>query len=220
MNRLYGSLVLGATLLAGAGCAIAPEGHADHRHCATDHLASWLSGSFSSQAQSQEPESSYFDIRLEVVPIWTERTDGPWLYVEQAAASALERPYRQRVYRLSEPVPGRYRSDVYTLPGDALEYAGAFEDPSLLDVVGPSDLIERTGCAITMRFDEERTDSGAFIGSTEGTGCESSLRGASYATSEVVITDDKLVSWDRGWDQSGEQAWGAVDGPYIFDRLD
>jgi hypothetical protein len=42
------------------------------------------------------------------------------------------------------------------------------------------------------------------------------LRGASYATSEVVITDEQLLSWDRGWDANGKQVWGAETGGYIF----
>ena len=58
-------------------------------------LVDWMTGSFSSQAQSLEDEE-YFDIRLEMVAIWPMRSDGLWLYVEQASASALDRPYRQR----------------------------------------------------------------------------------------------------------------------------
>ena len=176
-------------------------------------LAEWLSGSFSSQAQSEMPESQYFDIRLEVVPIWNNRDDGPWLYVEQAAASALDRPYRQRVYHLTQPEPGVFRSAVFTLPGEPLDFAGAWQDPARFDTLSPADLDERDGCHIMMRY-----SGGAFIGSTEGTGCESTLRGASYATSEVVVEAARLTSWDQGWDAAGEQAWGAVDGPYIFDR--
>jgi hypothetical protein len=28
-----------------------------------------------------------------------------------------------------------------------------------------------------------------------------------------------LDSWDRGYDRDGKQVWGAVTGPYRFDRL-
>jgi hypothetical protein len=56
----------------------------------------WMTGSFSS-AEQAAADTNYFDIRLEIVPIWTTRADGHWLYVEQAAAGYLERPYRQRV---------------------------------------------------------------------------------------------------------------------------
>jgi hypothetical protein len=42
------------------------------------------------------------------------------------------------------------------------------------------------------------------------------LKGASYATSEVVIYSDKLISWDRGWNDEGKQVWGAQKGGYVF----
>lgn len=53
-------------------------------------------------------------------------------------------------------------------------------------------------------------------GATTGDGCGSALRGAAYATSEVVLTPDTLRSWDRGYDKAGKQVWGAVKGPYVF----
>ena len=67
---------------------------------AAARLGSWMTGSFSSASQASAAPDDYFDIRLYMVPIWDGRADGPWLYVEQAAASALERPYRQRVYQV------------------------------------------------------------------------------------------------------------------------
>lgn len=45
-------------------------------------LASWMTGSFSSGAQAAA-DSSYFDVRLQMVRIWPHRNDGYWLYVEQ-----------------------------------------------------------------------------------------------------------------------------------------
>ena len=68
-------------------------------------LVEWMTGSFSSEAQAAA-DPDYFDIRLQMVPIWPDRADGAWLYVEQAAASSLDQPYRQRVYRLSAEADG------------------------------------------------------------------------------------------------------------------
>jgi hypothetical protein len=44
------------------------------------------------------------------------------------------------------------------------------------------------------------------------------MRGASYATSEVVLRDDGLDTWDRGFDDAGKQVWGATKGAYQFRR--
>jgi hypothetical protein len=53
-----------------------------------------------------------------------------------------------------------------------------------------------------------------------GKGCGSTLNGASYATSEVLLESTLLLSWDRGFDARDQQVWGATAGGYVFDRLD
>ena len=179
-------------------------------------LAGWMSGSFSS-AEQAAADSTYFDIRLHMAPIWQERVDGPWLYVEQAVAASQDRPYRQRVYHVSEPEPGRFVSEVFELPGDPLRFAGAWRADSLLAGVTPEQLVSRTGCAVHLRWVPERL---AYEGRTPGEACLSSLRGATYATSEVRISSEGIVSWDRGWDDHDVQVWGAEKGGYVFRRVD
>lgn len=177
-----------------------------------EELVSWMTGSFSS-AEQAVADSAFFDIRLKMARIWESRDDAIWLYVEQAAASALDQPYRQRVYRVSEDGPGTYRSAVFELP-DPSAMVGAFRDPSRLDGLSPNDLIARSGCEIELRREGD-----AYAGSTPGSQCLSTLRGASYATSEVVVTAEGIQSWDRGWDDAGDQVWGAVKGAYEFRKV-
>lgn len=81
-------------------------------------VAKLLSGSYSSQRQS-EIDQSYCDVRLAMRPIWTERSGEHWLYVEQAMATALDKPYRQRLYRIEAGPEGGVISHVYTLPDAA-----------------------------------------------------------------------------------------------------
>ena len=50
-----------------------------------------MTGNFSSAAQA-EADSAYYDISLDMAPIWTDREDAGWLYVEQAVASMLTSP--------------------------------------------------------------------------------------------------------------------------------
>lgn len=177
-------------------------------------LGEWLSGHFSSSAQAAaDPE--YRAVELRAVAIWTERDDGPWIYVEQALATSVERPYRQRVLRLAAREDGRFVSAVYLLPGDPLRFAGAWREERPLAVLAPGDLLPRAGCDVLLRRDEE----GAFRGGTEGNGCASELRGAAYATSEVELTAEAMRSWDRGFDAEGRQVWGAESGGYLFARV-
>lgn len=182
-------------------------------------LADRLTGSFTSADQAASDPENYFEIVLHMTPIFLDRTDGPWLYVEQATAKTPDRPYRQRVYRLSEPRPGVYRSDVYTLP-DPKAVVGAWSDQSRLNDLKPSDLTLRDGCALTLTWKAgEGSAPGAFVGSTTGTQCASELRGGKYATSEATILPDRLITWDRGYNEKGEQVWGATKGGYVFKRV-
>lgn len=176
-------------------------------------LTSWMVGSFSSQEQAEQ-DTNFYDIRLHMVQIWPERSDGVWLYVEQAAARALERPYRQRVYRLNRIDDSTLASTVYSF-NNPLRYAGAWDQANALATLTPDSLQERNGCAILLKI----SGLDKFIGSTVGKNCTSELRGAAYATSKVIITATTLMSWDRGFAANGQQVWGAVSGGYIFKKL-
>lgn len=182
---------------------------------ATDlqELQTRMTGSFSSEAQHRRDTANYFHIRLEMRPIWTELSDGYWLYVEQAEIRALDKPYRQRIYRLSLSGDTVLVSQVFELP-NPLRFAGAWKNPALLQTLRPDSLLSREGCAIYLTRDAN----GDFHGSTPGDACKSSLRGASYATSEAHIYPDRLETWDRGWNAEGKQVWGAVQGGYVFQR--
>ena len=175
-----------------------------------DDLASMMSGQFSSAAQAAA-DSSYFDISLIMYPIWEEDKKAKWLYVEQAVSSMMDKPYRQRVYRLSKGKKGIIESRVYELP-EPENFIGAWKDVSQFDSLNPKDLTVRSGCSVFLKKD----NNGCYSGATNEKDCQSSLRGATYATSIVTVCDGKVTSWDQGWDSSDEQVWGAVDGPYQF----
>lgn len=180
-------------------------------------LLAYMTGSFSSEAQSKA-DSNFYDIRLHMVEIQMGNEPGNWLYVEQAMGSAQDKPYRQRVYQVVEITLCIYESRVYEFE-NPLQYAGGWNDASKLSNLTFDKLILRDGCSITLKYEHELVGDiniNRFVGSTGATSCPSSLRGASYATSEVIITEDQLLSWDRGWDVNGKQVWGAETGGYIF----
>lgn len=176
-----------------------------------DKLVSYMTGSFSSNEQSKI-DTNFFDIRLEMVRIWNERTDAVWLYVEQAASWALQKPYRQRVYRVTRDDKDTFESAVFTFD-KPLRFAGKYKNPESFDTLTPDSLEEREGCSIFLK----KTETG-YAGSTVKRNCGSNLRGATYATSEVIIEKHVLNSWDRGFDANGKQVWGAETGAYVFKK--
>ena len=173
-------------------------------------LVSFMSGEFNSEKQASA-DSAFFDISLHMTPIWPDNNNGKWLYVEQAVSSGLDKPYRQRVYHVYIHDETTIMSKVYEIESPA-EFINAWKLNSALEKLPPDMLVDRQGCGILLH----KTEKGSFEGQTVGKECLSSLRGATYATSEVVIDKKKLVSWDRGWDINDSQVWGAEKGGYIF----
>jgi hypothetical protein len=180
---------------------------------ALERLATFLTGSFSSADQALA-DKNYRNVALHVVRIWPERPDGPWLYVEQALAEALDQPYRQRVYQLAVAADGTLESRVFTLD-DPIKATGAWRTPAPLSDLTPERLTFREGCTVYL----QAMPDGSYVGGTRGDGCASDLRGATHATSEVTVKSDQLVSWDRGFNAAGKQVWGASTGGYVFKRV-
>lgn len=200
--------LIALVLLAGLGWTVSAFKPGEDKELT--RLVGYMQGSFSSAAQAAR-DSSYFDIRLHMAPIWKKQSKGGhWLYVEQAMASRQEAPYRQRVYHVHRNAQGQLVSEVFTF-SQPKRMAGQWKQPEPLTALTPDSLQLRTGCAIVLHAEGD-----AFVGKTGDKTCPSDLRGAAFATSEVRITPDKLLSWDRGFDSTGKQVWGATQGGYEF----
>lgn len=172
-------------------------------------LKNYMAGTFTSATQA-EVDTNYFDITLNMVPVWEKAEMGHWLYVEQSISSNLAKPYRQRVYHLTRTFPGKFLSKVYSLP-EASRFIGASETDSIWQTIQPDSLTLLEGCGILLTWQDS-----LFVGSTHESDCANSWGDAAYATSEVTISETILKSWDRGWDTTGTQVWGAEGGGYVF----
>ncbi len=202
-----------ALLMAGCGVETSSNTSPPPIPAEVDRLADWLSGSFDSSRQAAGESSAFLDITLNACRIWPDRTDGRWVYVEQAKTESADDPYRQRIYRLRVDDQAELISEVFTFPSGSTPAGGSWRDPASLNAVDPFMLVPRDGCTVHLKLDVD-----VFSGGTRGTGCESSLNGAVYATSEVEITANRISSWDRGFDAEDRQTWGSEAGPYIFIR--
>ena len=178
-----------------------------------DRLEAFLTGRFDSSLQSVE-QPQYYPIQLLTCAVEAPGLGGRVLYVEQASMDSLNAPYRQRLYVLeSDEEMKSATTTVYSMvePGD---WIGLCDEAGVVTI--DADEVEiREGCGVQLLWDG---DTGSFEGGTVGEACSSTLGGASYATSEVLMSQDYLHSWDRGFDANGFQAWGATDGPYEFLR--
>ncbi|MCH2152975.1 MAG: chromophore lyase CpcT/CpeT [Phycisphaerales bacterium] len=213
---LSGVLFIFVAMLVGVGCQAQPAGTptGKQRRDSLKTATNWMTGTFQSKQQSRQAPSEYHDIRLVQVPIWEARDDGPWLYVEQAWMSELDRPYRQRIYQLEILDDGGIASHVFSLPGNPLVYSSPWKGDGGMGGLHPDTLVARPGCTVEFQM----VDGNTFTGGIKGEGCPSDLVGASYLTSDVTLRSDRILIWDRGYDSEGRQVWGATTGPYIYKR--
>ncbi len=174
-----------------------------------DKLIQLMTGSFSSDKQAQEDES-YYSISLHMYPIW-ESDSIDWLYVEQALSARQDKPYRQRVYKVEQLDADNYQTTVYAFH-EPDSFIGKWKTPAFFDQYDQSILTEREGCAVYLK----RIGKKHFEGSTRDSDCKSTLRGAAYATSKVIIKKNLVYSWDQGFDDDDKQVWGATEGGYFF----
>ena len=170
-----------------------------------------MQGSFNSEAQAKT-DTTYFNISLHMYPIWKDK--GHFLYVEQALNSKQNKPYRQRIYEITRINDSVISSAIYKLPADSL-WIGKWKTPKAFDSISKSDLSLRNGCEVLLK----RLDKNHYKGKTGNKTCESTLYGASYATSEVEIKEGQIISWDRGFDAADNHIWGAEKGGYIFNQI-
>jgi CpeT protein len=174
-------------------------------------LKHYMSGSFSSELQSKN-DSDYFDIRLRMEPIWKATDSEFYLYVEQAMSSSLEKPYRQRIYRVVKDSDSQFTSYIYTVNAPA-RFTGKKGDDVVFSSITPDSLKVLEGCEVRLQFNQSNQ---TFEGATGDRTCPSTRSGATFTTSKVMIGPNGMVSWDQGWNDAGAQVWGATKGGYDF----
>ncbi|MEO1245028.1 MAG: CpcT/CpeT family chromophore lyase [Pseudomonadota bacterium] len=179
-----------------------------------DDYVELATGSFSTAAQAAS-DSRYDAVTWHIAEIWQDREDdGRWLYSE-SWIDGSERPYMQRLSRVSLAKDGSLLAERYILP-DTASFVGAHRDTARFDALGIERLEKLEGCdGVLVRAGAKR-----FEGGTIGKRCGSRYKGASYAISHSTLRKDSMTNWDRGFNADGELVWGPAAGGYRFDRLD
>lgn len=179
-----------------------------------EHLVTFLSGSFSNAEQARG-DQNFQPATLHILPIWAARTDGPWIYGEQALAGAPAHPYRQFVFQLIAQPDSEFKVRIYDLP-DPIASTGAWKEPTRLAALTPEKLLPREGCALLLRLQPDSS----FKGGTQGRGCAGGLEGAAYSTIDLLVSSQQITIWERGFNPAGTQIRGSIHGGYAFQRVD
>lgn len=196
-------------LLAAAAAAVLPDPALDYSDVAT--------GEFSSEEQHRtDPRYDWAEAR--VVRIWPARTDGVWLYQQQAIVNqvgrtpdeARRRPYFQFVARVRAIGPGVLRRDNFRV----------LDGARWIDVKDPDDAQDLTPADLAPASCHNRLEKiaiGVYSGRTES--CENAYKGAVWMQSLSVTTPTAYINWDRGFDAQGQRVWGPEAGGYVFRRV-
>ena len=177
-------------------------------------LARALVGDYSNAAQAKA-NPAVVELVLHVRPIWADRIDGLWLYVESALASTPDNPYRQRVYQVVDGNEAlSVDSRIYDFPENPSRYAGAWKAARPLDALSPDLLVPRAGCTTTF----QRAADGSWQGAMRAGECATNHNGAAYTRSEVTLTRDALSVMDRAYDTAGNVVWEASPEPLRFEK--
>ncbi len=176
-----------------------------------NELVSIMQGGYTSEKQSVA-DTSYYNISLRMTPIWKDK--GHYLYVEQALAKRLDKPYRVRIYKISQRANNEFISEIHTIKNEK-DWIGKWKTPEAFNALSEKDIELKPGCEVVLH----RIEKNKFTGATGLKTCASELRGASYATSKVTVLKDQILSWDQGFDKNDKQVWGATKAGYIFEKI-
>ncbi|NEP17121.1 MAG: chorismate-binding protein [Leptolyngbya sp. SIO4C1] len=177
-------------------------------------LVRWMAADFSNQAQAIENPPFFAHIRVCMRPLPSDFLAGTSLYLEQAYDYLLQEPYRVRVLHFL-PQDDHILLENYSLSEQEKFYGSARDRDQLLKL-SSSDIEKMPGCDMTVRWTGR-----SFIGKVvPGKACIVVRKGkTTYLDNEFEITNERLVSYDRGRDpETDELIWGSVAGPFEFEK--
>ncbi len=135
-------------------------------------LAKWITGTYSNNIN---------EIDLTMYPIWQNRSDGFWIYMEQSF-SKNKKAIIQRIYQLLELKDGLYEVIVYELPFES-RFTECWKNEKPLETLNPVSLIHKTDCTIIIK----RKCQLIFEGRTIGNDCNDEKD-----INEIIITKKSI----------------------------
>ena len=167
-------------------------------------LQMWLSGVHHSS--NNQINGKNVSVSLHVLPIWQDRIDGEWLYMESSIVDSTAKPFRQRVLQLVGSVNGAIRLYSYSIPR-ASDFSGSYYDPAILASLAPSQLSLTSGCDIVVALNATRT----FVGETDPNSCANQSLTPPAIANFFAVSEFNISFVDSNYDRLGN---------LVADRLD
>lgn len=175
------------------------------------HLVGVMDTTAQAAKTPEAPSVQMTTCRVRVSPAPTAANPATiYLYQEQALTRSLEKPYRQRFLRIA---PNSASQSIQSLTFELSSpetWAGLCRRSESERVI-PSEELGKPICSLFLRHTDE-----GYIGRTPVDGCPTDARGAVRITNLVILHEAGMDTWDRGFNQHGQQVWGATTEPYRF----
>ncbi|MCB0277931.1 MAG: chromophore lyase CpcT/CpeT [Calditrichaeota bacterium] len=166
-------------------------------------LTNFMKGSFSNKDQLAD---KYSYTILSTKELWPGSESEKWLLENQSLSINPDDIFRQRIYHIKLTDDNIIQVDILAAPAKA-----SFET---IKEMNKDSLIIRSGCSIFFRKEKDE-----FIGATFGDQCETSYQNASHVVEQFKISKNQFINWVSGYNDAGDQVWGAEEQALIFKRL-
>lgn len=179
-------------------------------------LAQSMAGEFDNQPQAQDQPVWFVPLRWWHRPLPVRIEGHLALFCEQANVLSLDNPYRQRILILQPTAdPEQLRAE-YRAFKQPEQFKGAAANPDRLKTLTLDDLEVLPGCELTVTYNGQRFKAEP---KPEAKCCFQ----YDGKTRQVVLgfeaMPDRFWSFDRGVDpETGQSLWGALMGPYEFQK--
>ena len=168
-----------------------------------------ITGTFSTAEQHKE-DSTFDDVRVYTKLIRKDINNIYWVYTEQGETKNYK-PYRQRIYQIAL-VDNLIKLRIYYIKN---QEKFSYFNPKSIQSITLKDIYLKPGCDLDIQW----VGDGVYGGKTEDKKCIATFRGSTYTTSEFMIYEDAVHSWERGWNDKDEQVWGSSKGYYIYQKI-
>ena len=168
-----------------------------------------ITGTFSTAEQHKE-DSTYDDVRVYTKLIRKDINGIYWVYTEQGEAKDYK-PYRQRVYQIAL-VDDYIKLRIYYIKN---QQNFSYFNPKSIKSITLNDIYLKPGCDLNIQW----VGDGVYGGKTEDKKCVATFRGSTYTTTDFMVYEDEIHSWERGWNDKDEQVWGSSKGHYFYKKI-
>ena len=143
-----------------------------------------------------------------------DRPNSVYLYQEQALSNSLASPYRQRFLQISTGNEEKTVISQSYKPIEPKQWSGFCDRPEPTRIVSTED-ISQPICSVLLKPKDD-----VYVGQTPPDGCPTKVRGAVKITTLIILHAWGMDTWDRGFDEEGNQVWGAKNKSYQFRWID